>query len=103
MLLPDTDTQTALDIAEKLRLAIAGTENSEYGSLSASFGIASFPEDAIDSEQLIRKADRALYAAKAAGRNRVRTASAPSTTPAEENPVSSIAPATVAPPDSSTT
>jgi diguanylate cyclase (GGDEF)-like protein len=109
VLLPDTDTQTAVDIAEKLRLAIAATENSEHGSLSASFGVASFPEDAIDSEQLIRKADRALYAAKAAGRNRVHTASAPRTAPADENPVSSItrprgidsrAPETVAPPES---
>jgi diguanylate cyclase (GGDEF)-like protein len=107
VLLPDTDNKTALHIAEKLRLAIAGTENSDCGSLSASFGVATLPGDATDSEQLIRKADRALYAAKAAGRNRVHTASAPSTTPADEDPVSASArpraddPRTVAPPASS--
>jgi diguanylate cyclase (GGDEF)-like protein len=74
VLLPDTDQRTARDVAEKLRLAIAGADISSMGSLTASFGVASFPEDAGECEQLIRKADRALYAAKAAGRNRVETA-----------------------------
>ena len=73
ILLPDTDRATASDVAEKLRAAIAGAEISNIGSLTASFGVAALPDDAGESEQLIRKADRALYTAKAAGRNRVAT------------------------------
>jgi diguanylate cyclase (GGDEF)-like protein len=73
LLLPDTDRATARDVAEKLRAAIAGAEISNIGSLTASFGVAALPDDAGESEQLIRKADRALYAAKAAGRNQVAT------------------------------
>ena len=41
--------------------------------ITASFGVASFPEDAASREELLRKADRALYSAKRAGRNRVDT------------------------------
>lgn len=73
ILLPDTDRATAAGVAEKLRAAIAGAELSNIGSLTASFGVAALPDDAGESEQLIRKADRALYTAKAAGRNRVAT------------------------------
>lgn len=45
------------------------------GAVTISGGVASFPEDARNSVALLRAADQALYEAKAAGRNRIITAS----------------------------
>ncbi len=56
--------------------------------LSASFGAASLPHDAGDWNDLVRCADRALHAAKAAGRNRVTAFDGPSGAP---SPVPGIA------------
>jgi len=72
MLLPDTDRDTAVQVAERVRTAIGDLRVLEGdSSVSASFGIAVFPEDAPDAARLVRNADRALYRAKANGRNRV--------------------------------
>jgi diguanylate cyclase (GGDEF)-like protein len=53
------------------------------GAVTISGGVASFPEDAKNSVALLRAADQALYEAKAAGRNKIVTASA-STAPVAE-------------------
>ena len=72
LLLPDTDGPGAITAAEKLRTAIERLQVPGLeGRVSASFGIAVLPTHAHDADQLIRAADRALYAAKNAGRNRV--------------------------------
>ena len=44
--------------------------------ITASFGVASLPEPAYDADSLLRAADRALYAAKQGGRDRVELAAA---------------------------
>jgi diguanylate cyclase (GGDEF)-like protein len=77
VLLPDTDRSVAAGVAEKLRLAIEGAEISHLGTLTASFGVAAIPQDTGETNQLIRTADRALYVAKANGRNQVQTAAPP--------------------------
>jgi diguanylate cyclase (GGDEF)-like protein len=75
ILLPDTELPTAIEIAERVRLAIAeislpGTDV----SVTASIGISGFPDHASTLERLERLADAALYVAKRNGRNRVEVA-----------------------------
>jgi diguanylate cyclase (GGDEF)-like protein len=74
LLLPETDRQGSIELAEKLRRQIERTELVHTGPITASFGVAGLPEDAVDPNELVRKADRALYMAKAQGRNRVEPA-----------------------------
>ena len=70
ILLPDTELEGALTLAEKLRADVALVEVPGVDRrLTASFGVACFPMDGADGTALVRIADRALYAAKAAGRN----------------------------------
>ena len=72
VLLPHTSRDGGVDLAEVLRQQIEGLRLRGLGRrISASFGVAALPEDAGDWNELVRCADRALYAAKAAGRNRV--------------------------------
>jgi diguanylate cyclase (GGDEF)-like protein len=75
VLLPDTDIPAALEIAERVRAAIA--EISLPGSdvsVTASIGVAGFPDHASTLDRLERLADAALYVAKRQGRNRVELA-----------------------------
>lgn len=69
VLLPDTDRDAAVIVAEKLRSEIEQAELVGVGPISASLGLAVLPTDAGEPEELLRKADRALYAAKESGRN----------------------------------
>jgi diguanylate cyclase (GGDEF)-like protein len=74
-LLPSTNRSGAEEIAEKLRLAVSNLRIPGLEQpITASFGVASFPEDAGDADTLMRIADRALYKAKENGRNRVEVA-----------------------------
>lgn len=76
--LSDVDELTALTISERIRKRIAQLEvhardgeQVALGALSASIGLACFPEHGSEVEVLLHAADSALYAAKRAGRNRV--------------------------------
>jgi diguanylate cyclase (GGDEF)-like protein len=72
LLLPDSDEDGAVALAEKLRAAVERISAPRVEQpLSASFGVAVYPRDAQDGQELLRAADRALYTAKRAGRNRV--------------------------------
>jgi diguanylate cyclase (GGDEF)-like protein len=74
LLLPDTDREGAVEVADKLRLAIAAAEVAGVSRpIAASFGVAAAPQDAFEPAMLLRAADRALYLAKANGRNRIET------------------------------
>ncbi len=75
VLLPGTEITAALEIAERVRSALA--EISLPGSdvsVTASIGVSGFPDHASTSDRLERLADAALYLAKRLGRNRVELA-----------------------------
>ena len=71
LLLPARNAEEALPIAETVLARIASLDLAEVGSVTASAGIASFPAQAFDRDELIRLADSALYWAKEHGKNRV--------------------------------
>lgn len=73
VILPQCDRESAIEVAERLRGAIASTPVHKVGQVTASFGVATYPTGAKNKEELVEMADRAMYLAKAAGRNRVRT------------------------------
>jgi diguanylate cyclase (GGDEF)-like protein len=78
IVLPDTGTELAGQVAERIRHRI--TRHNFTGgrrlqlSLTASFGVAAFPKHASSPQQLIACADTAMYEAKAANKNCVRFA-----------------------------
>jgi diguanylate cyclase (GGDEF)-like protein len=71
IILPQADVEGAVIVAERLRLHIAQLSLPGAGALSASLGVASFPDAASSRDGLVLLADRALYKAKRTGRNRV--------------------------------
>ena len=79
MLLPNTEKEGAIKLADRVREEIQNNrfnfENNEI-NVTVSAGIVLYPHDGVEStEQLIKKADDALFAAKQAGRNQIKIAS----------------------------
>jgi diguanylate cyclase (GGDEF)-like protein len=74
IILPGGDEERSTHAAERLREALAKHRFVHEGAripLSASLGVAIWPADGKDPQSLLAAADRALYAAKQGGRNRV--------------------------------
>ena len=78
VILPRTEIVNAFAVGERIRGAVSELRITTDGDppaalrVTASFGVASYPESkATSGEDLVRRADRALYRAKQAGKNRV--------------------------------
>lgn len=73
VLMPETTLAGAARLAERLRMAIASTPMQGDIPVTASLGVAgtAMVDEACTLDNLLAEADRAMYAAKAAGRNRV--------------------------------
>jgi len=84
LVLPQTSKEQARQVVERLRAMVAErsfvADEGVEARVTASFGIATFPEDGDTKKDLFARADEAMYAAKSGGRNAVRlsTPSAPS-------------------------
>jgi diguanylate cyclase (GGDEF)-like protein len=75
VLLIDTDLELASAVAERVRLAVRAGEHPEWGVLTVSVGVARLRCDAEEPPVALQvEADRLLYSAKAAGRDRVECA-----------------------------
>lgn len=77
VLLPETALMPALEVAERIRKAIAAKPVVWHGrplTVTASFGVAACPESVTSPRDLLAAADAALYRSKDAGRNRTTAA-----------------------------
>jgi diguanylate cyclase (GGDEF)-like protein/putative nucleotidyltransferase with HDIG domain len=80
VILPETTAPEAFAIAERIRRAVAEERfevetSSEPIQATVSFGVAAYPTDGTDANELVHQADLAVYRAKLQGRNRVLRAS----------------------------
>jgi len=76
IILPNCSKENAICIGNKLRLAIAHEEipfqdKQPLGNLTCTFGVATFPNDGLSKDLLLKKADKYLYIGKSSGRNKL--------------------------------
>ena len=72
VLLPSTPHEAAVDVADRLRLAISGSVRNGAGeAMTASLGLATAPDDGTGFNGVLAQADDRLYEAKRSGRNKV--------------------------------
>jgi diguanylate cyclase (GGDEF)-like protein/putative nucleotidyltransferase with HDIG domain len=101
ILLPETSVEEAMEIAERIRKAVAERSidvetSSQPIRATISIGVAAYPRDGQDANELIHQADLAVYRAKLQGRNRVLDAtSEPLAVPADRKPKLVAVPQTV--------
>jgi len=80
VILPHTSLSDALTVAERIRQAVMNaptdTVGVPVGIVGASLGVAVFPASGISADDLVARADQAMYRAKNLGRNRIQVSGA---------------------------
>lgn len=71
ILVPCADRPAAVELATRVRDAVADMSVGGYPGVTASVGVAVFPESATTAKDVVYRADMAMYNAKATGKNRV--------------------------------
>jgi len=74
LILPDTDIDSSVEVAERIRAVIASNSVEGVGTVTASIGVATYLRHAQTLEDLVEIVDQAMYRAKNNGRNRVEVA-----------------------------
>ena len=72
LILPETDPVGGIQAAERIRQRVGSMVLPAVGEVTISVGVAVYPYHASDPESLVEAADRALYEAKRAGKNRTQ-------------------------------
>jgi diguanylate cyclase (GGDEF)-like protein len=84
LVLPDTGSDGAFAVGERIRVRIAGHRFLAADGLdihlTASVGVATLPDAAASAEELMQAADRAMYQVKDSGKNGIQAAGAPADT-----------------------
>lgn len=84
--MPATTKDKAAEIADRLRVAIAHTDDGHLPPVTVSLGVSTFPEDADSIDLLIKRADDAMYEAKRLGRDAVARWPLSTEPPAAQHP-----------------
>ena len=76
VVLPETSRRRAAELGERIRQRVSDTlfdrmRSQPLGKITVSAGVATFPVDAMNEDELIKRADQSLYKAKGEGRNKV--------------------------------
>ena len=74
ILLPETDAQGAMKLAEKLRRIIESHTFKKVGQVTISLGVTEYSSSDKDIDEVVKRADNALYLSKKNGRNRATLA-----------------------------
>ena len=78
IILPETHWRGAMEVAERMRTRLAATpfllEETGGIEITGSFGVASYPTHAMTKEELIKKADEAMYRIKSQSKNDIQVA-----------------------------
>ena len=74
LILPGVDSEGGCIAAERIRKAIEAVELEKIGHITASLGVATYPDHSADIDELLEITDQAMYESKRNGRNRVTLA-----------------------------